>query len=180
MYNKNQTMEIKDCFYLGKVSKPFGFKGELVLFFDVDTPEEYSELDGVYIEINKRLVLYPIETIRVRSNKATVRFSDISPEDALKLIGKDLYLPLELLPVLEGNKFYYHEIIGFEVIDAEKGNIGVIKKVLEYPATPLFSIDFKGKEILMPIIDSVIDNVDRETKTIYINAPKGLIELYIV
>lgn len=173
-------MEIKDCFYLGKVSKPFGFKGELVLFFDVDTPEEYSELDGVYIEINKRLVLYPIETIRVRSNKATVRFRDISPEDALKLIGKDLYLPLELLPVLEGNKFYYHEIIGFEVIDAEKGNIGVIKKVLEYPATPLFSIDFKGKEILMPIIDSVIDNVDRETKTIYINAPKGLIELYIV
>lgn len=172
-------MEIKDCFYLGKVSKPFGFKGELVLFFDVDTPEEYSELDGVYIEINKRLVLYPIETIRVRSNKATVRFRDISPEDALKLIGKDLYLPLELLPILEGNKFYYHEIIGFEVIDAEKGNIGVIKKVLEYPATPLFSIDFKGKEILMPIIDSVIDNVDRETKTIYINAPKGLIELYI-
>ncbi|MDD2287791.1 MAG: ribosome maturation factor RimM [Bacteroidales bacterium] len=172
-------MEIKDCFYLGKVSKPFGFKGELVLFFDVDTPEEYSELDGVYIEINKRLVLYPIETIRVRSNKATVRFRDISPEDALKLIGKDLYLPLELLPILEGNKFYYHEIIGFEVIDAEKGNIGVIKKVLEYPATPLFSIDFKGKEILMPIIDSVIENVDRETKTIYINAPKGLIELYI-
>ena len=90
-----------------------------------------------------------------------------------------MYLPLELLPVLEGNKFYYHEIIGFEVIDAEKGNIGVIKKVLEYPATPLFSIDFKGKEILMPIIDSVIENVDRETKTIYINAPKGLIELYI-
>lgn len=172
-------MEIKDCFYLGKVSKPFGFKGELVLFFDVDTPEEYSELDGVYIEINKRLVLYPIETIRVRSNKATVRFRDISPEDALKLIGKDLYLPLELLPILEGNKFYYHEIIGFEVIDAEKGNIGVIKKVLEYPATPLFSIDFKGKEILMPIIDSVIENVDRETKTIYLNAPKGLIELYI-
>lgn len=172
-------MEIKDCFYLGKVSKPFGFKGELVLFFDVDTPEEYSELDGVYIEINKRLVLYPIETIRVRSNKATVRFRDISPEDALKLIGKDLYLPLELLPILEGNKFYYHEIIGFEVIDAEKGNIGVIKKVLEYPATPLFSIDFKGKEILMPIIDSVIENVDREAKTIYINAPKGLIELYI-
>ncbi|MFV0500640.1 MAG: ribosome maturation factor RimM [Bacteroidales bacterium] len=172
-------MEIKDCFYLGKVSKPFGFKGELVLFFDVDTPEEYSELDGVYIEINKRLVLYPIDTIRLRSNKATVRFRDISPEDALKLIGKDLYLPLELLPILEGNKFYYHEIIGFEVIDAEKGNIGVIKKVLEYPATPLFSIDFKGKEILMPIIDSVIGNVDRETKTIYINAPKGLIELYI-
>ena len=48
-------MEIKDCFYLGKVVKPFSFKGDLVLFFDVDEPEEYSELDGVYIEINKAL-----------------------------------------------------------------------------------------------------------------------------
>lgn len=172
-------MEINDCFYLGKVSKPFGYKGELVLYLDVDTPDEYSQLDGVYIEINNRLVLYPIDKIRVRSNKATVRFVDLSAEDALQLIGKDIYLPLELLTVLEGDKFYYHEVIGFEVIDSVQGSIGYIKTVLEYPATPLFSIDFHGKEVLMPIIDSVIDKLDREAKVIYINAPKGLIDLYI-
>ncbi len=43
-------MDRKEAYYLGKVVKPFGFKGDLVLFFDVDQPEEYSELDGVYIE----------------------------------------------------------------------------------------------------------------------------------
>lgn len=172
-------MEIKDCFYLGKVVKPFSFKGDLVLFFDVDEPEEYSELDGVYIEINKALVLYPIQTIRIKGNKATVRFEDMTEEDSLKLIGKNLYLPLELLPTLEGNKFYFHEIIGFKVIDKEKGDIGIIESVIDYPAQPLFSIIFNGKEILIPIIDSVIEKVDRESKIMYINAPVGLVDLYL-
>ena len=172
-------MDIKDCFYLGKVVKPFSFKGDLVLFFDVDEPEEYSELDGVYIEINKLLVLYPIETIRIKGNKATVRFENMTEEDSLKLIGKNLYLPIELLPKLEGNKFYFHEIIGFKVIDKEKGDIGIIESVIEYPAQPLFSIIFNGKEILIPIIDSVIEKVDREAKIMYINAPVGLVDLYL-
>lgn len=172
-------MDIKDCFYLGKVVKPFSFKGDLVLFFDVDEPEEYSELDGVYIEINKVLVLYPIETIRIKGNKATVRFENMTEEDSLKLIGKNLYLPIELLPKLEGNKFYFHEIIGFKVIDKEKGDIGIIESVIEYPAQPLFSIIFNGKEILIPIIDSVIEKVDREAKIMYINAPVGLVDLYL-
>ena len=172
-------MEIKDCFYLGKVVKPFSFKGDLVLFFDVDEPEEYSELDGVYIEINKVLVLYPIETIRIKGNKATVRFENMTEDDSLKLIGKNLYLPLELLPALEGNKFYFHEIIGFKVIDKEKGDIGIIESVIDYPAQPLFSIIFNGKEILIPIIDSVIEKVDRESKIMYINAPVGLVDLYL-
>lgn len=172
-------MEIKDCFYLGKIVKPFSFKGELVAFFDVDEPLEYSELDGVYIEINKVLVLYPIETIRINANKATIRFENMNQEDSLKLIGKSLYLPLDLLPELEGNNFYFHQVIGFKVIDKEKGDIGIIESVIEYPAQPLFSIKFNQKEILMPIIDPIIEKVDRESKTIYINAPAGLIDLYL-
>ncbi|MEA5099410.1 MAG: ribosome maturation factor RimM [Bacteroidales bacterium] len=172
-------MDRKEAYYLGKVVKPFGFKGDLVLFFDVDQPEEYSELDGVYIEINKVLVLYPITSIRLNGNKATVRFENITPDDSLKLIGKDLYLPLSILPKLDGNKFYFHEIIGYEVVDSEKGNIGIIESVIEYPAQPLFSIEFHQKEILIPIIDKIIHKVDRDAKIIYINAPVGLIDLYL-
>ena len=50
----------EDSYYLGRITKPFGYKGELSIYLDVDTPEEYRELDGVYVEINKRLVLYEI------------------------------------------------------------------------------------------------------------------------
>ncbi|MFA6807304.1 MAG: ribosome maturation factor RimM [Bacteroidales bacterium] len=172
-------MNVNDCFYLGLVSKPFSYKGELVLYFDVDEPMEYSELDGVYIEISNRLILYPIEAIRVNGNKAVVRFENMNQEDSLKLIGKKLFLPLEMLPKLEGNKFYFHEVIGFNVIDSEKGDVGVINSIIEYPAHPLFSILYNEKEILMPIVDPIIEKVDREAKIIYIKAPQGLIDLYL-
>jgi 16S rRNA processing protein RimM len=80
---------------------------------------------------------------------------------------------------LEGNKFYFHEVIGFEVEDEEKGRIGVIEGVYENTRTPLLSIMFNGKEILMPVIDEVILDVNREAKLMKIKAPQGLIDLYI-
>jgi 16S rRNA processing protein RimM len=172
-------MKIEDCFYLGKISKPFSYKGEVVLFLDVDEPQDYAELDGVYVSINKKLVLYTIKSIRINNNKAVVRFDGVEYEDLERLIGRELFLPLELLPPLEGNKFYFHEIIGFGVIDQEKGDIGTITAVYENAPQPLLSIDCEGKEILLPIIDEIIINVNREERIMEVKSPEGLIDLYL-
>lgn len=169
----------EDCYYLGRITKPFGYKGELSIYLDVDTPEEYAELDGVYVEINKRLVLYEIENIRVQGNKAVVKFADVNGEDTDRLTGRDLYLPLTMLPPLKGNNFYFHEVIGFAVYDQEKGCIGTIAGVYENTTQPLLSVEFENKEILIPIIDQVIKQVDRENKQMHIQAPAGLIDLYL-
>lgn len=172
-------MKKEDCYYLGKITKPFGYKGEMNVFLDVDTPEEYAELDGVYVEVNKKLVLYEIESIRVNGNKAVLRFVDVEAEDVNRLIGRELYLPLSMLPKLEGNKFYFHEVIGFEVEDEEKGKIGVIAGVYENTTTPLLSVEFNGKEILIPVIDEVIIDVNRNERLMKVKAPMGLIDLYL-
>jgi 16S rRNA processing protein RimM len=83
------------------------------------------------------------------------------------------------LPPLEGNKFYFHEIIGFGVIDQEKGDIGTITAVYENAPQPLLSIDCEGKEILLPIIDEIIINVNREERIMEVKSPEGLIDLYL-
>lgn len=172
-------MEIKDCFQLGKITKPFGYKGEVVFFLDVDEPMDYAEMDSVFIEIGGKLLPYFIESINIKGNKAVVRFEDLSAEESTKLIGKNLFLPLSILPKLTGKKFYFHEIINFAVVDAKKGNIGNIASVIDYPAQPLFQIMNGTNEILIPILDQIIDKVDRENKTIYIVAPEGLIDIYL-
>lgn len=106
-------------------------------------------------------------------------FEDLTPQEAQALAGHDLYLPLDLLPELTGNQFYFHEVTGFKVIDVEKGEIGIIQSIIEYPAQPLFSIMNGDKEILIPVIDPIIKKVDREQRTITIEAPNGLIDLYL-
>lgn len=168
-----------ECYYLGRVTKPFGFKGEMTLFLDVDNQDDYAGLDSVFVEMKNGLVPYFIKSIRFSGNKAIAMFDDLTPDQAAALAGHDLYLPLDLLPKLTGNQFYYHEVKGFRVVDDRHGDIGVIESIIEYPAQPLFQIMNGTTEILIPVIDQVIKQVDRENHTIYISAPNGLIDLYM-
>lgn len=168
-----------ECYYLGRVTKPFGFKGEMTLFLDVDNQDDYAGLDSVFVEMKNGLVPYFIKSIRFSGNKAIAMFDDLTPDQAAALAGHDLYLPLDLLPKLTGNQFYYHEVKGFRVVDDRHGDIGVIESIIEYPAQPLFQIMNGTTEILIPVIDQVIKQVDRENRTIYISAPNGLIDLYM-
>jgi 16S rRNA processing protein RimM len=80
---------------------------------------------------------------------------------------------------MEGNKFYYHEIQGFKAIDSEYGEIGLVQQVVNQSVQPLFSILKRNKEILIPVADEIIKEVDRENKCIYLNCPEGLIDIYI-
>ena len=174
-------MQKEDCFYLGTIVKKYSFKGELLVKLDTDDPEMLTKMESVFVEQNKNLIPFFItESSLHKSELLRVRFEEVdTEEEANSMIGSDLYLPLELLPKLSGNQFYYHEVIGFEVIDLEYGPIGVITTVNEQTAQALFEIDHDGKQILIPIHDEIIKKVDRENKVISINAPEGLIELYL-
>ncbi len=172
-------MTKEECYRLGNITKPFGFKGQMVFYLDVDSPEDYAGLDSVFVEVKGNLIPYFFKVDNINGNKAVVTFEDLTPQEAQALAGHDLYLPLDLLPKLTGNQFYFHEVKGFRVIDAEKGDIGIIQSIIEYPAQPLFQIMKGDTEILIPVIDPVIKKVDREAKTIFIEAPNGLIDLYL-
>jgi len=174
-------VELKDCFYLGKITKKYSFKGELIISLDTDEPEIYKNLKSVFININGRLIPYFIEKSKSQK-KATLRvkFEDInSEEEALSIINKEVYLPLENLPELKGKKFYYHEIIGYNVVDTNHGNIGIIIKVEDKTSQSIFIIKNNGKEILIPVNDNIIQMINRKNKTIHITAPNGLIDLYL-
>ena len=172
-------MNKSECYQLGRITKPFGVKGQVVMFLDVDSPEEYIDMDSAFVDVKGTLVPYFFHIDSLNGNKATVTFEEISAEEALSLVGRELYLPLELLPKLTGNQFYFHEVVGFRVIDDEHGDIGVIQSIIDYPAQPLFQIMKEGVEILIPVIDPIIKKVSREEKIIYISAPNGLIDLYL-
>ena len=76
-------------------------------------------------------------------------------------------------------KFYFHEIIGFQLNDENFGAVGTVKGVNDSTAQALFEVDRNGIEILIPMNDDFITNLDRDAKTITVNTPPGLIELYL-
>ncbi|WP_114902537.1 ribosome maturation factor RimM [Kordia sp. SMS9] len=174
-------MKVEDCFYLGKIVKKYSFKGELLAKLDTDQPDLYDDLDAVFVQLGRNFLPFFIEKSSLhKSDLLRLKFEDIdTEEDADQLLKCELYLPLEFLPKLEGNKFYYHEIIGFTVEDASFGTVGKIVSVNDTTAQPLFEIEREGIEILIPINDDIIKKVDRNGKSIHIEAPEGLIDLYL-
>lgn len=175
-------MPSKDTFYLGKISKKFSFKGELLIYLDTDEPYLYTELESVFVNFNGNLVPFFIEKSSIHKNEfLRVKFEDVDSEaEAEKLLGLEVHLPVELLPELEGTNFYFHEIIGYSVQDKRKGNIGTITNINDTTAQALFIIeDNQNKQILIPIIDDFIIKLDRENKIIDLDTPEGLIDLYL-
>ena len=121
-----------------------------------------------------------MENITFHSNKSFVLFQDLKTlEAANQLVGISAYLPLDLLPEKDGNDFYSHEVVDFLVIDEEKGELGKVQEIIEYPTQSLIQIVINGKEVLIPIHDDIIQDVNREEKKIYIKAPNGLIDMYL-
>ncbi|NMH87064.1 ribosome maturation factor RimM [Flavivirga algicola] len=174
-------MRKEDCFYLGKIVKKYSFKGEVLAKLDTDQPELYENLDAIFLNLRNNLVPFFIERSQLhKSELLRIKFEDIDEEaDADAIMKSDLYLPLDMLPKLEGNKFYFHEVIGFSVEDVNRGKVGTIKAINDSTAQALFEIDRNGTEILIPMNDEFIVKVDRENKTILVETPEGLIDLYL-
>lgn len=169
-----------EYYYLGHITKPFGIKGQLCCYFDTDEPEKYANLDAVFIDLDDEKLPYLIEDIQYRgANTFVIKFADVDEEEAKGLVKAELFLPLSDLPPLTGNKFYFHEVIGFKVIDEEKGEVGTCQDFIDISHHPIMQIDHDGVEVLIPAIDEIFRKVDRENRTIYIQAPEGLIDVYL-
>jgi len=174
-------MQLKDCFYLGKIVKKYSFKGELLVKLDTDEPEIFKNLESVFISLRNNLIPFFVDSCKLhKSQLLRIKFEDVdTEEDAEALLKSDLYLPLTVLPKLSGNKFYYHEVTGFTIVDENFGEVGVIDNINDAGAQELFVIDRDGTEVLIPVSDEFIKKVDRNNKQIIVNTPEGLIDLYL-
>lgn len=172
-------MNKENCFFLGTIVSKFSFKGEVLVKLDSDEPEMYENMESVFVEIGKNLIPFFIERCSLhKSDLLRIKFEDVSSEsDADALMKHKLYLPLEFLPKLSGNQFYYHEVIGFEVIDENFGKVGKISAINDSGYQALFEIEAPEKQVLIPVIDEFLKEVNRQKKQIIVKTPKGLLEL---
>jgi len=177
----NISMQKKDCFYFGIITKTRGLKGELVIRTDVDDTTRYKNLKELYLDFTNELRNYTVQKITIKDNQLVyVLLENVDViEKAERLKGVEVFLPLNMLPALSGKKFYYHEVEGFAVVDEIKGEIGIIGSILNYPSQDLLLIKHGEKEILIPIVDEIIKSVDRNGKKLHIKAPEYLIDIYL-
>ncbi|WP_294211367.1 ribosome maturation factor RimM [uncultured Chryseobacterium sp.] len=174
-------MKKEDCYLLGKITRRHGLAGNVILKLDTDQPELYTKLDSVFVEINGLLVPFFIaKTAWSKSDSLNIAFKNSTEALVDQSLGKNVYLPLSTLPKLTGKQFYYHEIIGYSILDENGNDCGVIRSVNDQTAQTYFVTNLDGKEVVIPMIKDWIIEVNREERFIKMQLPEGLIDVFLV
>lgn len=173
-------MDIDSCYQLGYVIKPHGLQGDVNVYIDADDPKAYKSLESVFIRKGNQLIPFFVSKINISGNKALLSLEESNDiESANSLKGAELYLPLDVLPNLEDNQFYYHEIIGYKVKDDTRGDIGKVISIMSAGPQDIMTIAFESKEVLVPVNNETVYKVDKKNEVVYVNLPDGLLEIYI-
>lgn len=173
-------MSYPEHYHLGKLVKTHGVKGDLILVMDTDTPERYRKMKTLFIEDKGSLVEYTVSTVVIQPDDAArIHLTGVDDMTAAeRFLKKQVYMPLSFLPPLRGKQFYFHEVIGFEIVDEILGSIGVLANVFELPQHPVGGFQYKGKEALFPMSDDFLVKIDRKEKKIFTRLPEGLLSVY--
>ena len=171
-----------NCFLLGKITKPYSFRGEVVLWMDVDDSEPYEGVNTLWLPQQGILVPYAVESLRRNKDRFVVRLADVNTETAAKqLSGKDVWLPLAEMAPMEDGKFYFHEVRGWTAIDRSTGDaVATIVHVVDQGAYPMLEVEFdNGNQGFIPLPDHVQVDVKREEQKLALDLPEGLLDVYL-
>lgn len=174
-------MNIQNYYCLGKIIKKYGINNEVIIKLDTDDPKFYLNLKSIFIQFKKKLIFFLLSSSRLnKKNNLIISFHDINNYDIINIIiGKLVFLPLNTLPKLKENKFYYHEIIGFSIINQFNKKIGNIILISYQNHYNYFILENNYKKnIYIPIIDSWIISVCKKNKIINMTLPEGIESIY--
>lgn len=173
-------MTQEEAFYIGYITKTKGLKGEVQLFFEYDEPE-LLDLDVVFAEINGKMVPFFVSSCKLQNNgTGNLYFDEVDHIDkAQALVKKKIYLPLTKLPDRSDDDFHYNDLKGFTVSDETQGELGEIIEVNEYPQQFVATVLYKGNEIMFPLNDDLIVEIDEEEETLLVDLPEGLLDIYL-
>ena len=167
---------------IGKTKKSYGIKGEMKLHISEEFLEDIFNLKVVFLKINGKQVPYFVESVRT-GNALMIKFEDINtPEETHAISSKEVYARDEdLIPederLFEVEGLEFEKYNGFTIIDSEKGRVGVIKDVVEYPQQEMAVVEFEEREILIPLNQKLIEAVNEVKKELVLNLPDGLLDL---
>ena len=168
-----------DWISVGRVTKVHGLKGELKF---------YPSMDDTWVADAKRIRLsrdnpvqdfaeYYIQSIRGKDNPLIIKFKEIDCIEAAEgLAGQTLYVLRDQLPDLPEDEYYWFQIEGLRVYDEEGHYYGNIEEIIRTGSNDVYVVRDDEKELLLPMIDSVVKIIDLEAKKLIFHPVEGLLE----
>ncbi|MDA0987852.1 MAG: ribosome maturation factor RimM [Chloroflexi bacterium] len=156
---------------VGVVAAPWGFDGEVRVQPHTDNPKRFSK--GSYLFAKGRAL--QIERCRWHQGLALIKFRGIeTSEDAQRLQGLQLDVPLDEVPSLSSDSYYHFQILDMEVWTITGDFLGTVEDILVTGSNDVYVVRHGEDEVLVPAIQDVILEVDLEKGRMTVDLPEGL------
>lgn len=170
--------DMEDMLRVGVFANTHGVRGEIKVFPTTDDIQRFKKLKKVYLDTGKEFLEWDIQSVKFFKNMAILKFKGIDNiNDIEKYKGKDLFITREqAVPLAEG-EYFLCDIIDAKVVTEDGTEFGILKEVLQTGANDVYVVEMlNGKEVLFPVIDDCILDLDLENKVVTVRIMPGLIE----
>lgn len=159
---------------IGKLRRPHGIKGDIVMDILTDFPERLRPGRTVYVGEEQRL---PMKVTRVHQHGKTIliAFEGIEiREQAAELRNQYVLVQTKAVPILPKGEYYHHQLLGLNVLDDQGNLLGTLDEILETRANDVYVVRSEsGSELLLPAVENeVILNVDLKRGQIIVRPPE--------
>ena len=162
-----------DYLVVGRLRRPHGLHGELLMELETDFPERLRTGATVYLGRSRTPAV--IDDTRAVRGGMLLKLNDIDTRDAASRHRNEVvYVAAWDRPPLEGGKYYHHQVVGCRVVDERDRDIGRITEILRTGANDVYVVqgDSGGEELLLPAIDSVVLGIDPQSKLVRVRVPE--------
>lgn len=168
---------MEDLFRVGVITNTHGIRGEVKVYPTTDDARRYRDLKEVLLDTGTEKIALEIQTVRFFKNLVIVKFKGIDNiNDIEKYKGKDIYVTRENAVPLAEDEYYIADIIGADVFTEDGGKFGVLTDVLETGANLVYAVEHEGEEVLLPVIEDCVREIDPENKRVVVHIMKGLLD----
>jgi len=157
---------------IGEALKPFGIKGELKVKPFTVSPSTFTNSPVLIFDET------PYRVLRVRHDRSAVfvLLEGIdTPEQARSLAGSVVKTDRENLPAKEEDEYFWFELIGMNVTTVDNRDLGHITAITPTGANDVLHVDGEYGDLLLPLIEDVVLEIDLENNRMVVDPLEGLI-----
>lgn len=182
-------MTLPDCAAVGRIRRPHGVRGELLLEALTDEPGAIfvpgrrvfqGTADGqLWLDPrSKQPRELEVQSLRSTHGGWLLRIAEIADRtEAEKWNGRCLLVPVEELSEPDDGEVFLHELPGMQLVDADSGApIGEVTDFYELPQGLLLEFSTEKGSASLPFVEEFVEDVDRDARVIRVRLPDGLLE----
>ena len=167
---------------VGSVRKTHGFAGEVKLIVYEGFEDDVEDSDFLFIGAQADRAI-PYEILELRGADWIVKLDSVDTKEvAAALRGQHIYLPAQDITSVqhleqEAQVEHYRRTIGFSMHDLQLGLLGTINDIVSYPQQTLAALDYNEKEVLVPLNQHFVKDIDFNKSVVVVELPEGLLDL---